>query len=134
MLIQHWMHGRPASGTCGLNSPDSKPNLKGLNMYAVIETGGKQYRVTPGQTIEVDTLSGEIGADVEFDRVLAISNDSNELTLGDAVRSARVRGKIAGHGRGDKILVFKFKRKKQYKRTIGHRQNYTRVQVEEILA
>ncbi len=103
-------------------------------MYAVIETGGKQYRVTPGQTIEVDTLSGEIGADVEFDRVLAISNESNELTLGDAVRSARVRGKIAGHGRGDKILVFKFKRKKQYKRTIGHRQNYTRVQVEEILA
>ncbi|MBV8866915.1 MAG: 50S ribosomal protein L21 [Acidobacteriaceae bacterium] len=103
-------------------------------MYAVIETGGKQYRVTPGQTIEVDTMSGEIGADVEFDRVLAISNDANELTLGDAVRSARVRGKIAGHGRGDKILVFKFKRKKQYKRTIGHRQNYTRVQVEEILA
>jgi len=103
-------------------------------MYAVIETGGKQYRVTPGQTIEVDTISGEIGADVEFDRVLAISNDANELTLGDAVRSARVRGKIAGHGRGDKILVFKFKRKKQYKRTIGHRQNYTRVQVEEILA
>ncbi len=103
-------------------------------MYAVIETGGKQYRVTPGQTIEVDTISGEIGANVEFDRVLAISNESNELTLGDAVRSARVRGKIAGHGRGNKILVFKFKRKKQYKRTIGHRQNYTRVQVEEILA
>ncbi len=102
-------------------------------MYAVIETGGKQYRVTLGQTIEVDTISGEIGADVEFDRVLAISNESNELALGDAVRSARVRGKIAGHGRGDKILVFKFKRKKQYKRTIGHRQNYTRVQVEEIL-
>ncbi len=103
-------------------------------MYAVIETGGKQYRVAPGQTIEVDTISGDIGAAVEFDKVLAVSNDSNELALGDAVRSARVRGKIAGQGRGDKILVFKFKRKKQYKRTIGHRQNYTRVQVEEILA
>jgi large subunit ribosomal protein L21 len=103
-------------------------------MYAVIETGGKQYRVAPGQTIEVDTISGDVGADVEFDKVLAISNDSNELVLGDALRTARVRGKIASHGRGDKILVFKFKRKKQYKRTIGHRQNYTRVQVEEILA
>ena len=102
-------------------------------MYAVIETGGKQYRVTPGQTIEVDTLSGEIGSDVEFDRVLAISNDSNELLLGDALKVARVRGKIAAHGRGDKILVFKFKRKKQYKRTIGHRQNYTRLEVQEIL-
>ena len=103
-------------------------------MYAVIETGGKQYRVSPGQTIQVDTLAGEVGEAVEFDRVLAISNEANELVLGDALRSARVRGKIAAHGRGEKIIVFKFKRKKQYKRTQGHRQNYTRVQVEEIFA
>ena len=103
-------------------------------MYAVIETGGKQYRVAPGQTIEVDTIAGDVGSAVEFDRILAISNDSNELVVGDALKSARVRAKIAGHGRGDKVLVFKFKRKKQYKRTIGHRQNYTRVQVQEILA
>src|SRR5579872_5944536 len=103
-------------------------------MYAVIETGGKQYRVAPGQTIEVDTIAGDIGAPVEFDRVLALSNDANELVLGDDLKTARVRGKIAAHGRGDKILVFKFKRKKQYKRTIGHRQNYTQVKVNEILA
>lgn len=103
-------------------------------MYAVIETGGKQYRVTPGQTIEINTLAGDVGSAVEFDRVLAISNDSNELIMGDALKTARVRGKIAAHGRGDKILVFKFKRKKQYKRTIGHRQNYTRVEVQEILS
>ena len=103
-------------------------------MYAVIETGGKQYRVAPGQTIEVDTIAGDVGTDVEFDRVLVLSNDSQELVLGDALKTARVRGKIAGHGRADKVLVFKFKRKKQYKRTIGHRQNFTRVQVQEILA
>ena len=103
-------------------------------MYAVIETGGKQYRVTPGQVIQVDTLAGDVGSDVEFSRVLAISNEANELVFGDALKSARVKGRIAGHGRGDKILVFKFKRKKQYKRTIGHRQNYTRVEVQEILA
>ena len=103
-------------------------------MYAVIETGGKQYRVAPGQTIEVDTLAGDVGSDVEFDRVLAISNDSNELVLGDALKTARVRAKISEHGRGDKVLVFKFKRKKQYKRTIGHRQNYTKVQVQEIVS
>jgi large subunit ribosomal protein L21 len=101
-------------------------------MYAVIETGGKQYRVAPGQTIDVDTLAGDVGADVEFDRVLAVSNDG-ALSVGDAVKAARVRGKITAHGKGDKILVFKFKRKKQYKRTIGHRQAYTRVQVEEIV-
>ena len=103
-------------------------------MYAVIETGGKQYRVAPGQMIEVDTLAGDVGAAVEFDRVLALSNEANELSFGDALRSARVRGKITAHGRGDKVIVFKFKRKKQYKRTIGHRQNFTRVQVEEIVA
>ena len=103
-------------------------------MYAVIETGGKQYRVMPGQTIQVDTIAGDVGAAVEFDRVLAISNESNELVFGDSLRSARVRGKIAAHGRGDKVIVFKFKRKKQYKRTIGHRQNYTRVEVQEILS
>ena len=103
-------------------------------MYAVIETGGKQYRVMPGQTIEVDTIAGDVGAAVEFDRVLAISTEANELVLGDSLKSARVRGKIAEHGRGDKVIVFKFKRKKQYKKTIGHRQNYTRVAVEEILA
>ena len=103
-------------------------------MYAVIETGGKQYRVSPGQTIEIDTIAGDIGADIEFDRILALSNESNELVFGEALKTARVRGKIASHGRGDKILVFKFKRKKQYKRTMGHRQNYTRVQVQEIVA
>ena len=59
-------------------------------MYAVIETGGKQYRVAPGQTIEVDTLAGDVGSAVEFDRVLAISNDSNELSFGEALRNARV--------------------------------------------
>ena len=103
-------------------------------MYAVIETGGKQDRVTPGQSIKVDTLAGDVGSDVEFDRVLAISNEANELILGDALRSARVRATIAEHGRGDKVIVFKFKRKKQYKRTIGHRQNFTRVQVQEIVS
>ncbi len=102
-------------------------------MYAVIETGGKQYRVMPGQTIDVDTIPGEVGAPVEFDRVLAISNEANRLIVGDEVRAAKVRGKITEHGRGDKILVFKFKRKKQYKRTIGHRQDFTRVEVEEIV-
>jgi large subunit ribosomal protein L21 len=101
-------------------------------MYAVIETGGKQYRVAPGQTIDVDTLAGEVGSEVHFDRVLAVSNDGG-LSVGEAVGATRVRAKITGHGRGDKILVFKFKRKKQYKRTIGHRQDYTRVQVEEIV-
>ena len=102
-------------------------------MYAVIETGGKQYRVQPGQSVDVETLAGEVGAAVELGRVVAVSQDDKLLT-GDAVKSAKVTGTIEGHGRGDKIIVFKFKRKKQYKKTIGHRQNFTRVKIEEISA
>lgn len=102
-------------------------------MYAVIENGGKQYRVAPGDTVEVDTLAGDIGAEVEFGRVLAVF-DGDAVKAGAAVESAKVTGTIAGHGRGAKVLVFKFKRKKQYKRTIGHRQNFTRVKINEISA
>ncbi|MEO8026239.1 MAG: 50S ribosomal protein L21 [Bryobacteraceae bacterium] len=102
-------------------------------MYAVIETGGKQYRVAPGASVDVETLPGEVGDAVEFGRVLAVV-DGDKLTAGSAVSGAKVTGTIEEHGRGDKVIVFKFKRKKQYKRTIGHRQNYTRVAVSEILA
>ena len=103
-------------------------------MYAVIETGGKQYRVAPGDVIEVETLAGDVGAEIELGRVLAVMNNWNELLTGSALANARVTGTIAGHGRGNKVIVFKFKRKKQYKRTIGHRQNFTQVKVGEILA
>jgi large subunit ribosomal protein L21 len=102
-------------------------------MYAVIEAGGKQYRVAPGDSIRVDTLTGDVGAEVEFGKVLAVVRDSNELVLGSDLEQARVKGTIEAHDRADKILVFKFKRKKQYRRTIGHRQNYTQVRVGEIL-
>ena len=101
-------------------------------MYAVIETGGKQYRVTPGQTVDVETLEGEIGTEIEFSRVLAIV-DGEQVKAGQAISGAVVKGTISGHDRGDKTLVFKFKRKKQYKRTIGHRQNFTRVTVSDIV-
>jgi large subunit ribosomal protein L21 len=99
----------------------------------VIATGGKQYRVTPGEQLEIETLAGEVGADVEFGRVLAVV-DGETVTAGRAVEAARVKATITAHGRGDKVIVFKFKRKKQYRRTIGHRQNFTRVQVNEITA
>ena len=103
-------------------------------MYAVIESGGKQYRVSPGETVSLETLPGEVGAEVEFDKVLAVSSDSGEMVAGASASGARVKGTITAHGRGDKVIVFKFKRKKQYKRTQGHRQNYTEVKVSEILA
>jgi large subunit ribosomal protein L21 len=103
-------------------------------MYAVIESGGKQYRVSPGESVRVETIPGEVGAEVELGRVLALSLEEGQLATGPDVAAAKVKGTIQGHGRGDKTIVFKFKRKKQYKRTIGHRQDYTQVQITEILA
>ncbi|MFZ5926367.1 MAG: 50S ribosomal protein L21 [Acidobacteriota bacterium] len=102
-------------------------------MFAVIETGGKQYRVAPGETVVVETLAGEAGTAVEFDRVVAVGKDDGTLVTGPEAASARVLGEIQKHGRGDKVIVFKFKRKKQYKRTIGHRQNFTAVKISDIV-
>lgn len=103
-------------------------------MHAIIETGGKQYRVAPGEVIRVEKLAGEVGSAIEFPRVLAIFGDEGNLQAGGELAQARVTGTITANGRGKKVLVFKFKRKKQYKRTIGHRQNFTEVKVGEILA
>jgi large subunit ribosomal protein L21 len=102
-------------------------------MYAVIETGGKQYRVQPGDSLQVETVAGEAGAEIELGRVLAVVGDDAQLLTGESIASAKVRATIAKQGRGDKVIVFKFKRKKQYKRTIGHRQNLTRVTINEIV-
>ena len=95
-------------------------------MHAIIETGGKQYRVAPGDVIRVEKLTGDVGSEIELP-VKAAFNDGGELVTG----SAPVKATILGEGRGDKIIVFKFKRKKQYKKTIGHRQSYTNVKVGE---
>lgn len=102
-------------------------------MYAVIETGGKQYRVAPGDVIEVEKLPGAVGEQVEVERVLAFSPEPGRLLSGPELEGIRVRAAIAAQCRGPKIKVFKFKRKKQYKRTIGHRQWLTRLKVLEIL-
>ena len=103
-------------------------------MYAVIQAGGKQFRVAPGDKIKVETIGAEVGAQIELNRVLAVMRDSNELVTGADLGQARVTATVASHGRGDKVVVFKFKRKKQYKRTIGHRQNYTELRIDEINA
>ncbi len=101
-------------------------------MQAVISVGGKQHQVGPGQVIRVEHLRGEPGEQVEFHRVLAVVN--GDLQLGHPLLAgAKVRGEILDHGRAKKVRVLKYKRKKQYRRTIGHRQGYTRVRINEIL-
>jgi large subunit ribosomal protein L21 len=102
-------------------------------MYAVIETGGKQYRVAPGDVIDVELLAGagENGSALRFDRVLMVSGD-NGVELGKALQGAAVTASLVGAVRGPKIRVFKMKRRKQYRRTKGHRQNLLRVRIDEI--
>ena len=96
-------------------------------MHAIIETGGKQYRVAPGDVLRVEKLAGEVGSEVELP-VKASFKDGGELVAG-----GRVTATITGGDRGDKIIVFKFKRKKQYKKTIGHRQSFTEVKIGDIV-
>ena len=101
-------------------------------MHAIIETGGKQYRVAPGDVLRVEKLEGEIGSEIELP-LRAVFKEEGQLLVGSDLGQATVKGTIVGNGRGKKVLVFKFKRKKQYKRTIGHRQDFTEVKVGDIL-
>jgi len=100
-------------------------------MNAIIETGGKQFRVAPGDVIRIPKLAGDVGSEVALGRVLAVFQEGSMLA-GEQAAGARVNATISAHDRGDKILVFKFKRKKQYKRTQGHRQDYTEVRIRDI--
>ena len=103
-------------------------------MHAIVETGGKQFRVAPGDVLRVPKLEGEIGAELQLGRVLAVFADGAEGKVGGSAAEAKVNATISNQDRGDKILVFKFKRKKQYKRTQGHRQDYTEVRIRDIVA
>ena len=100
-------------------------------MYAIIETGGKQYSVSPGDRIRVEKLAGEVGDTVEFDTVKAVAGDDGKLLTGSDT-SAVVSGTIFEQGRGVKINVFKFKRRKMYRRRQGHRQAFTHVRIDSI--
>jgi large subunit ribosomal protein L21 len=99
-------------------------------MYAVIRSGGKQYRVAPGDVIRVERLGTGTGGQVEFPEVLAVSGEQGQIAKPQS--EARVVGEVVNEGRGAKILVFHYKRKKQYKKLRGHRQAFTAVRITEI--
>jgi large subunit ribosomal protein L21 len=99
-------------------------------MYAIIETGGKQYRVQEGDLVKVEKLPGEVGAKVTFDRVLLVAGSTAVPAIGRPVLAgAAVEGEIVVQGRGPKVITFKLKRRKKYRRKIGHRQAYTELKV-----
>ena len=103
-------------------------------MYAIIETGGKQYKVAEGEIVRVELLEAEVDATVEIDRVIAIENEGN-LTIGSPyVEGAKVSATVVEHGKGKKVVVFHYKPKKNIRKKNGHRQPYTALKIESIMA
>ncbi|MEZ4399143.1 MAG: 50S ribosomal protein L21 [Kofleriaceae bacterium] len=102
-------------------------------MYAVIQTGGKQYRAEPGQTLWVEKLAGNAGDSITFDQVLLVANDGNVSVGKPTVSGAKVTASIVEQGLGEKLVVFKFRRRKNYVRKNGHRQELTAVKIDSIV-
>jgi len=102
-------------------------------MYAVIKTGGKQYKVVAGERLKVEKIVGDVGATVVIDKVLLISDDANTTIGAPLIAGATVSATVLSHGRADKVMIFKFRRRKHYRKTQGHRQSFTEIQIGEIL-
>jgi large subunit ribosomal protein L21 len=103
-------------------------------MYAVIKTGGKQYRISAGDKLKVESLPVEVGGEVVLGDVLMVA-DSDNITVGKPnINGAQVKATVLSHGRGDKILIYKMRRRKHYRKTQGHRQNFTEIRIDAIFA
>ncbi|MGD2156015.1 MAG: 50S ribosomal protein L21 [Anaerolineales bacterium] len=101
--------------------------------YAIVESGGKQYKVIPGSSIEVDRLPFEVGKQITLDQVLLVAEDDKIQVGTPVVKGASVEATITEHFKGRKIIVFKYKPRKRYRRKYGHRQRYTRLQIDSIV-
>ncbi len=98
-------------------------------MYAVISTGGKQYRVTAGEKLKVEQLAAKVGSEIMLDQVLMVA-DGDQIALGTPLLAgAKVTAKVIAHGRGDKVRIFKMQRRKHYRKSQGHRQNFTEIEI-----
>ena len=102
-------------------------------MYAVIKTGGKQYRVSSGEKLRVELLQAEVGSAVQFAEVLAIGEGDSVKVGAPFIDGASVKATVVSQGRGDKVHIFKMRRRKHYRKSQGHRQSYTEVQIDEIV-
>lgn len=102
-------------------------------MYAVIKSGGKQYRVEAGGQVRVESLAAEVGAAVSFEEVLLVGQGDGVQVGAPLVSGAKVRATVIGHGRGDKVKIFKLRRRKHYQKSQGHRQSYTEVRIDDIV-
>ena len=102
-------------------------------IYAIVETGGKQYKVAAGETVDVELLSQEVGSSVELDKVLLVADGDNVVTGQPTVKGAKVKATVLEQGKGEKVIVFKYKPKTRYAKKTGHRQRYTKLAIEKIV-
>jgi large subunit ribosomal protein L21 len=111
-----------------------KPHSNEVVMYAVIKTGGKQYRVIQGETLKIEIVAGDVGGAIVLDQVLMVGN-GDKISVGKPLLSgATVKATIVAHGRHDKVSIFKMRRRKHYQKHQGHRQNYTEIRIDGISA
>ena len=102
-------------------------------MYAVVKTGGKQYRITPGEKVKVEQITADVGAEVVLDQVLMVGEGDSVRVGQPTVAGATVKATVVSHGRGDKVEIFKMRRRKHYQKHQGHRQNYTELKIDTIV-
>ena len=103
-------------------------------MYAVIKTGGKQYKVSAGEKLKIESILADVGSEIVLDQVLLVADGDNVTAGTPLVAGATVKATVVAHGRGEKIKVFKLRRRKHFRKTLGHRQNYTEIQISGITA
>ncbi len=102
-------------------------------MYAIVKTGGKQYRVSAGEKLQVEKLQAEVGAEVVFDQILMVVDGENVSMGKPLVAGASVKAKVLSHNRGEKIKIFKMRRRKHFRKTLGHRQDYTQIEISAVV-
>lgn len=124
--------------TRGAEIPYNSKSLQATNgifvMYAVIKTGGKQYRVSSGEQLRIELLPAEVGAAVSFDEVLMVGEGDQVRVGAPLVSGAKVQATVVSHGRGDKVKIYKLRRRKHFQKSQGHRQSYTEVRIDDIVA
>jgi large subunit ribosomal protein L21 len=101
-------------------------------MYAVIKSGGKQYRVEAGKPVRIESLAADVGTSVAFEEVLLVGSGDGVKIGAPLLSGAKVKGTVLAHGRGEKVRIFKLRRRKHYQKSQGHRQNYTEVRIDDI--
>jgi large subunit ribosomal protein L21 len=132
--LQAWSRAAIIYGSVEIRSPKNvaRRSLSEVHMYAVIKTGGKQYRVAVGEKLKVEQIAADVGQEIVIDQVLAVGNGA-ELKVGTPlVSGATVTATVVSHGRGDKVRIFKMRRRKHYQKRQGHRQNFTELQIGSI--